>query len=154
SEPARHAFALAGSLARSQGARLLVLHVIDQPNEPLEGLRRQLELNRLEGPGVAIEHRLVPGNPAEETPKAGRETGCGLIVMGTQGRTGVARLLLGSVAEQVVRNAPCPVVTLKEPPGASAPAAAPVRTILHPTDFSAPCEEAFRVACALARDKS
>jgi len=74
--------------------------------------------------------------------------------MGTQGRTGLARLLVGSVAEQVVRNAPCPVMTVKAPPGAPAPAAAPSRTVLYPIDFSKPCEEAFRVACALAKDQS
>src|SRR5262249_50085981 len=71
------------------------------------------------------------------------------------------RLLLGSVAEKVVRNATCPVVTVKYPARKTAPEAAtqpqapaPIATILHPTDFSAPCEEAFRVACALARDLS
>jgi nucleotide-binding universal stress UspA family protein len=86
--------------------------------------------------------------------------------MGTQGRSGMARLVMGSVAEQVVRRAPCPVVTEKVPPptpgpaadhraeSAQAPAAVPIRSILHPTDFSEPCAEAFRVACALARDQS
>src|SRR5262245_21062405 len=88
SEPARHAFTFAGSLARHQGARLIVLHVPDNPNEPLEVFRQQLEQYRLEGPGVAVEHRLIPGNPVEETLKTARETGCGLIVMGTKGRTG------------------------------------------------------------------
>jgi nucleotide-binding universal stress UspA family protein len=84
-----------------------------------------------------------------------------MIVMGTQGRKGLDRWLLGSVAEKVVRDAPCPAVTVKSPArepapeeAAEPPAAAPIRTILHPTDFSAPCEEAFRVACALAKDQS
>ena len=44
-----------------------------------------------------------------------QETGAGLIVMGTHGRTGLERLLMGSVAEQVVRKAPCPVLTVKTP---------------------------------------
>jgi nucleotide-binding universal stress UspA family protein len=42
-----------------------------------------------------------------------KETGCDLIVMGTHGRTGLGRLLMGSVAETVLRKAPCPVLTVK-----------------------------------------
>jgi nucleotide-binding universal stress UspA family protein len=142
--------------------------VIDprQVGQPFETLRQRLEQLQPAAPGIAVEHRLTPGDPVEEILKTARETGCALIVMGTQGRSGVARLLMGSVAEQVVRRAPCPVVTEKVPPRppappaeqrseqARAPAAAPIHTILHPTDFSEPCAEAFRVACALARDQS
>jgi nucleotide-binding universal stress UspA family protein len=43
------------------------------------------------------------------------EVGCDLIVLGTHGRTGLGRMLLGSVAEQVVRRAACPVLTVKVP---------------------------------------
>jgi nucleotide-binding universal stress UspA family protein len=162
SDPAGHAFALAGSLARGQGARLIVLHVPEPLSatthrrqvggrvigRPFERLWRQLEQLRPEGPEVSVEHRLTPGDAATEILRAARETGCALIVMGTQGRTGLARLVMGSVTEQVVRGAPCPVVTVRAQPGP----AAPVRTILHPTDFSQPCEAAFEVACSLARD--
>jgi nucleotide-binding universal stress UspA family protein len=48
-----------------------------------------------------------------------QETGCNLIVMGTHGRTGLGRLLMGSVAEKVVREAPCLVLTAKAPLPAS-----------------------------------
>jgi nucleotide-binding universal stress UspA family protein len=176
SEPAGHAFNLAGSLAHCQGARLIALHVADpltDPAHPLQGglpldrLRQRLEQLRLEAPGVSVEHRLTSGDPAAEILRTAREPGCALIVMGTQGRKGFGRLLMGSVAEQVVRNAPCPVVTVKSPPREPAPeaegpseaaaqplTAAPIHTVLHPTDFSKPCEEAFRVACALAKDQS
>ncbi len=170
SEPARHALNLAGSLAHSQGAGLLVLHVADplpDPAHPLQGglpLDRQwrrLEKCRPQAPGVAVEHRLVSGDPADLILQTARETGCALIVMGTKGLKGVERLFLGSVAEKVVRDAPCPVVTMKTPARESAPeeatpppAAAPFRAILHPTDFSEPREEAFRVACALAKEHS
>jgi nucleotide-binding universal stress UspA family protein len=44
-----------------------------------------------------------------------KESGCDLIVMGTHGRTGVGRLLMGSVAEKVLRGATCPVLTVKTP---------------------------------------
>jgi nucleotide-binding universal stress UspA family protein len=176
SEPARRAFDLAGSLASGQGARLLVLHVADpltDPAHPLQGglpldkHRQRLEQFRLEGRGVPVEHQVLSGDPAAVILQTARETGCALIVMGTRGRKGLGRLLMGSVAEQVVRNASCPVVTVnpllrapaleaEDPSEAAAqpPTAAPIHTVLHPTDFSEPCEEAFRVACALAREHS
>jgi nucleotide-binding universal stress UspA family protein len=175
SEPAGRALNLAGALAHAEGARLIVLHVgnpmTDAANlmlgDPsLESQRQQLEQLRPAAPGVPFEPRLAFGSAAAEILKAARETGCDLIVMGTQGRTGLGRLFMGSVAEQVVRNAPCPVVAVKSPPRAPAPqaegsaeaarppTAAPIRTVLHPTDFSGPCAEAFRVACELARDYS
>jgi nucleotide-binding universal stress UspA family protein len=67
-----------------------------------------------------------------------------LIVMGTHGRGGVAHLLLGSVAERVVRHARCPVLTIK------AATERPVRTILAPTDFSAASDAALDYAYLLA----
>src|SRR5262245_60976502 len=178
SGPAGCAFGLAGSLARQQGARLIVLHVPDPLSaaayreqvgarvvgRPFEKLWRQLEQLRLEAHGVSVEPRLTPGDPATEIFRTAQETDCALIVMGMQGWTGLARLLMGSVAEQVVRGAACPVVTVRADPHGPGPAdegvaqtrqpavARPIRTILHPTDFSQPCEEAFRVACSLAGD--
>jgi nucleotide-binding universal stress UspA family protein len=170
SEPARRALNLAGSLAHHEGARLLVLHVTnplkDAANvlldDPSPDRKRQLlEQLQLQTPGVPFESRLAFGGAAAEILKAAQETGCGLIVMGTRGRTGLGRLLLGSVAEQVVRNAPCPVVTVNSPsrePAAEAEVssgtAVPIRSVLHATDFSGPCAEAFRVACELAGDQS
>src|SRR5262249_7953655 len=55
----------------------------------------------------------VEGDPGREILRAARETGADLIVMGTHGRTGLTRLLTGSVAEKVLRKAPCPVLTVK-----------------------------------------
>jgi nucleotide-binding universal stress UspA family protein len=53
------------------------------------------------------------GNAAKEILEAARETNADLMVMGTRGRTGIAHIVMGSVAERVVRLAPCPVLTLK-----------------------------------------
>jgi nucleotide-binding universal stress UspA family protein len=64
---------------------------------------------------VKVEHRLLNGDPAEEILKIAKAEQADLIVLGTHGSTGLARLLLGSVAESVLRGADCPVLTIKTP---------------------------------------
>jgi nucleotide-binding universal stress UspA family protein len=127
SEQAQQAFSLASSLARDCGARLVVLHVAAPPvsHEKLEADRNPGEyygvlwdaLRQLRAPedNVPVEHRLEEGDPAAEVLSVAKETKAGLIVMGTHGRTGLSRLLMGSVAEHVMRQAPCPVLTVKTP---------------------------------------
>ena len=126
SELSDSAFRLACSLARDHGGRVVVLHVYPPPEvlgevvaEPpdagREELRRVLERVRPTGPGVPVEHRLEQGEAAETIVRLAREYGCDLIVMGTHGRTGLRRLLMGSVAEEVMRAAPCPVLTINTP---------------------------------------
>jgi nucleotide-binding universal stress UspA family protein len=120
SERSGFAFQLACSLARDRGARLIVLHVMPIPlvqekrlyREEMEG-----ELKRLGAPdaSVRMEHRLQEGDPATQILQVAQETGCDLIAIGTHGRTGLDRLLMGSVAEQVVRRTSCPVLTVKAP---------------------------------------
>jgi nucleotide-binding universal stress UspA family protein len=80
--------------------------------------------------------------PADAILSYARSAGVDLIVMGTHGRTGVAHLVMGSVAEQVVRSAPCPVLTVHEAPRG----AARITRILVPTDFSAPSDAALDCA--------
>jgi nucleotide-binding universal stress UspA family protein len=58
---------------------------------------------------------MLLGEPAEEIIRFAKEENVDMIVMGTHGRTGFSRLLMGSVTEQVVRGAPCPVLTIKQP---------------------------------------
>src|SRR5207248_6345417 len=73
-------------------------------------------LDRLEvSDTVSTERRLVEGDAATEILRLVQETGSDLVVMGTHGRTGLARLLMGSVAEQIVRKAPSPELTVKTP---------------------------------------
>jgi nucleotide-binding universal stress UspA family protein len=62
---------------------------------------------------VRVESTVMEGDPATMILRAAEETHSDVIVMGTHGRTAVARLLLGSVAEAVLRKAPCPVLTAK-----------------------------------------
>jgi nucleotide-binding universal stress UspA family protein len=65
--------------------------------------------------GVACEHHHLTGDAAAEIVRFAKENQIDLVVMGTHGRRGVTRLLMGSVAEAVVRQAPCPVMTIKQP---------------------------------------
>lgn len=127
SEPAEHAFHLACSLARELGARLIVLYVDPPPvchgelvarRQP-NGYHEELwqKLNQIQAPDAdgIVEHRLEEGEPGNEILQLATAENCDLIVMGTHGRAGLRRLLMGSVAEQVVRNAACPVLTVKSP---------------------------------------
>jgi nucleotide-binding universal stress UspA family protein len=133
SESSDYVFHLACALARDYGARLLVLHVMPtvvyaggvvlplsdgEKEEQWDKLRRL----RARSPRVQVEHRLAEGEPAEAILRVARESQCDVILMGTHGRTGLGRLLMGSVAEQVVRKAPCPVLTAKTPLPVAAPA--------------------------------
>lgn len=116
----------AASLAREDGGKLLILHVEEPPAvygagemyygipEPdTDQLERMLHAIVPAESQVAYEHRLVIGDPATEIVRVAQEEGVDMIVMSTHGRTGLRRLLMGSVAEAVVRRAPCAVLTLK-----------------------------------------
>lgn len=166
SADADRAFALACSMARASGRRLLLLHVAPIPQlytkrHYREEVEEALRQRQAHDPAVESGWHLLAGEAVPEILWLAQEIRCAFIVMGTKGKTGLARLLMGSVAEQTMRNASCPVVTVKVPSPAAegssaradpAPADGPIQTILHPTDFSEPCDEAFRVACLLAKD--
>jgi nucleotide-binding universal stress UspA family protein len=63
---------------------------------------------------VVVETQILHGSPPTETVKLARERTVDLIVMGTHGRSGLQHALLGSVAEKVIRKAPCPVLVVRE----------------------------------------
>ena len=114
-------------LAKALGGQLHVLHVAanlflkpmaNNPSDIEAGLARQLDDvltddDRQNLRAVAIVRKS--DTPAAEIVRYAEDEGIGLIVMGTHGRTNVARLLIGSVAEKVVRTAPCPVMTIRLP---------------------------------------
>lgn len=121
------ALAHATTLARDTGASLLVLHVeepplaygggemyygIPDPDQP--EIRRMLANVKPADAKVHVEHRIVTGDPADEIVRVAEEEHVDMIVMGTHGRTGLSRMLMGSVAEAVVRRAKCPVFTFKD----------------------------------------
>jgi nucleotide-binding universal stress UspA family protein len=93
---------------------MLILSAASNPR-----LREKIEQLRPRDPQVQVEHRLVEGDAAAEIVRAARETKSDVIVLGTHGRRGFRRLVLGSVAEKVLRLAPCPVVTVKGPAAAT-----------------------------------
>jgi len=159
SENAQQAFPLTCSLARSCGARVVVLYVVPPPLGHDQVLSRQNPDEFYEGPWMAlrevkapdenvrVEYRLADGHAAKEILMVADDIQAGLIVMGTHGRSGLRRLLLGSVAEEVLRGAACPVLAVKR-----SPVAPKIQTILFPTDLSGPSESALGVAFSLARD--
>jgi nucleotide-binding universal stress UspA family protein len=128
SERSEFAFRLACALARDYGARLVLLHVAHPPvvvygegvvppvsDDYLERLEEDLHRLRAPDPNVHVEHLFREGDPVTEILAVATQTSADLIVLGTHGRTGLGRLLMGSVAEQVVRKAPCPVLTVRTP---------------------------------------
>jgi nucleotide-binding universal stress UspA family protein/quercetin dioxygenase-like cupin family protein len=139
SDNSRYAFEMAFLLAKQNNARLVLLHVIPpsvdplstvppanplQPAESQESLRGRFSWPQPADPAVRIEHRVAEGDAPAEVLHLDQALPCDLIVIGTHGRTGLSRLLAGSVAEEVLRNASCPVLAVKTPLRASMPAEA------------------------------
>jgi nucleotide-binding universal stress UspA family protein len=118
----------AGELARLHDAAVVALYVVDATSYtglPMEasweGVRDVLEgrgetalaeVERLLADDIEVETTTAEGRPSREVVNVARERGVDCIVMGTHGRAGIDRLILGSVAERVVRTAPMPVVTV------------------------------------------
>jgi nucleotide-binding universal stress UspA family protein len=86
--------------------------------------RGQLEQIRPVNPRIPVRHVLLTGNPADQIIRYATDNRMDLIVMGTHGRTGLERLLMGSVAERVLRGALCSVLVVKMPKPVPAPATA------------------------------
>lgn len=87
--------------------------VVDSQDDEREYWREQLEQIRPLDERIRIQHVLLEGDPAEEIVRFATETHIDMIVLGTHGRSGVERLVLGSVAESVLRSAPCSVLIAK-----------------------------------------
>ena len=129
STDADHALEHAIGLAQQFQSRLTLLHVVflylpssaeagfpaytaqlkREADQQLQGPR-----NRAEEANVAVEAFTEMGVPADKIVEVARDRHVDVIVMGTQGRTGLPHLLLGSVAERVVRLAPCPVLVTRK----------------------------------------
>lgn len=135
SEEATHALRCAGELANHYDAELLVVHAVEPLPYPVEfgplpalltdaepvlltRAREQLEaLRRKELGGVKKARTMVEiGVPEHAICDAAKRERCDLVVLSTHGRSGLSHLLIGSVAERVLRFAHCPVLTLKKQP--------------------------------------
>lgn len=136
SETSRLAMAKAAEMARHCGAQLTLIHVHEPPRgspdllvparalEELAAvdLARDLAVWKEEAEHLAttgVRTALLTGEPATEILRYARDHAADLLVLGTHGRTGLKRLVLGSVAERVMRQAPCPVMVVRpKEPGA------------------------------------
>lgn len=129
-QPSTHALDVAKDLARRLDATITLVHVqtlpvyfypgvdpVPLPPTYAEELSVQAKrsLDALAASAGGLRALLLAGDPADEILKVVEELQPVMVVMGTHGRRGLSRLLLGSVAERVVRNAPVPVLTVRPP---------------------------------------
>jgi nucleotide-binding universal stress UspA family protein len=168
---AERAFHHAVALARWYEARLVVLHAVPVPipvpsgrfqayagglnavagaeHHLLQALERWVA--PAEEAGVQTEIHVREGNASRTIVDLAAALPADLVVIGTHGREGFQRLVLGSVAEKVLRQAPCPVLTV--PPAAQGSAGGHLfRRILCPVDFSGASERALQYALSLAQE--
>jgi nucleotide-binding universal stress UspA family protein len=152
------AMSYAMSIARRHGSRLLITHVVNSQSEStiMEGWRTgQAEVmdnfirHRLDG----IEHELLvkPGDVWPVLAVLIAERAIDLVVIGTHGRTGVRKFVLGSVAEKIFRQCSCLVLTIGPNVSGQDPQTSPER-ILAPTGFAAHSLRAIQYAVLLAED--
>ncbi len=136
SEASRPALESAAELGKRLGAALTILHVVkadSMPSGPMSvplpeaistTIQREFEprmsalrdefANRL---GAAVKSEVLVGDPAQLILWFARDEGFDLLVMGTHGRTGLGHLVMGSVAEQVLRGSTCPVMVVRRKNG-------------------------------------
>ena len=123
SAPSRLAFRAVREIASGLRARLIILEVVPlavtiygpASDEYLKQMEERLDQYQVNDPTVRVERHVVEGNPATEILRAAAESDCDLIVMASHGRTGAKRIMLGSVAENVLRGSRCPVLVVKMP---------------------------------------
>jgi nucleotide-binding universal stress UspA family protein len=134
SEGSDNALPYAADMAKHYGAKLYLLHVIQDiaeaagwyvPHVSVDELYKDIEKNaakEMDRYGIEelrglkeIERRIVKGTPYKEILKFAGENKVDIIVIGTYGRKGLDRALFGSTAERVVRDAPCPVLSVRLP---------------------------------------
>jgi nucleotide-binding universal stress UspA family protein len=132
SSASRPALAKALSLAKRDHAPLVIVHVMTPPawigdgyiapstlDQIFRSYRTDAEkkldgvVRKAKADGVRARGMLLEGTPADQILRAARSLKAGLVVIGTHGRTGVARFFVGSVAGRVVAGATCPVVTVR-----------------------------------------
>jgi len=165
---AQAAVPIACSLANDYGATLTLLHVRPMPvavvgefgvvmpldvREPVETSKaRMRQCVPAKFTGV-LECDVRDGDAAEEILKTIKDRHCDLIVLGTHGRSGLLRMLVGSVAETILREAPCPVMTIKTTvPESSATESADTEPDVNANDLVTVCSVANPVEADVIRN--
>lgn len=130
SDFSKAALAYSEALARSLKAEVVLVHVLERPQDVPwwlaeqeyharrgaledEARKRLEELDKTHFPSAEVRRLVRAGSPADEIVEAASEEDADLIVIGTHGRGGLSRVLFGSVAENVMRHADCPVLTVR-----------------------------------------
>ena len=160
----------AAEMAQRYGAKLTVAYAemflpppyftargMEQISDFLEK-RRQGDRQRLDeiverelGEGISADVRLVEASPTEGILRTAELVEADLIVMGTHGHSGLSRLLLGSVAEKVLRSSAVPVLTVRGSEGETARCRLPFQKILCPSNYTPVAREALAYAVDVAR---
>jgi nucleotide-binding universal stress UspA family protein len=148
SEVSREAVRFGATLTRALGGRLTLVHVLRPSGEAAdaEGMLRAAQADAADC-GAQGTTRLEVGYPVEVIVELRHKIGADMLVVGTHGRRGMARILLGSVAESLYKSAPCPVAVV----GKFDQSATGIGPLLVPTDFSEGAMHAARAATVLAR---
>ncbi len=148
STESREAVRFGSTVTRALAGKLSLVHVVPPSEDPRDA---EALLSFAEGEaakcGVQATRRLERGDPVEAITALRRETKADMLVVGTHARTGMARVLLGSVAESLYKRAPCPVAVVRTFDAA----AAGTGPLLAPTDFSEEATHAVRAGAHLAR---
>jgi len=128
------AWALARRIAGAVGSEIVLVHVFVEPPsygeasfpvdsvwQVIESARKWVEqelekwADAARENGISVRTLVRTGSPYQEIVDLATDERLDLVAMGTHGRSGVSRLLLGSVADRVIRLAPCPVLTVRKP---------------------------------------
>ncbi len=124
----RSAIRYAKEFAAGMGAFVLLLHVVDMPEDvetlaTMEAIERDVEMcikkrmdmliDELSVEGIKVEQSIDIGDPLQVILQKASEIDANLIIMGTGGKKGLKRLIMGSVTEHVARGADCPVLVVK-----------------------------------------
>ena len=161
------ALSFALSIARKYGSKIHALHVISPPplgNFPptveMQAMAAQAlrgateEMKGLEPRMKGVPHEMLvrKGDVWEEMSAIVKNRNIDLIVVGTHGRAGASKLVVGSIAERIFREAPCPVLTVGPDVSGEPGSIADIHTILYPVDFSAESLAALPQAISLAQE--
>ena len=155
------------SIARKYGSKILALHVISPP--PLGKFPLTLEMQEIAAQalqeateemkgleprmrGVTHEMLVRKGDVWEEMSAIVKDRNVDLIVVGTHGRAGASKLAVGSIAERIFREAPCPVLTVGPDVAGEPGSIADIHTVLYPVDFSSESLAALPQAISLAQE--